>query len=112
MQKNGWTTPSLGIKKKKWLSRAESAFLKNGRRVRALDIFKKSQTFRLKHYGRPVERTDKLRPIAWCWLVIVWIYDKALSQMTDMVYRLEYRKIFRNKSIICIDKNAENAMKC
>ena len=29
-----------------------------------------------------------------------------------MVYRLEYRKIFRNKSIICIDKNTENAMKC
>ena len=39
----------------KWLSRAELAFLKNGRRVRALDIFKKSQAFRLKHYGRPVD---------------------------------------------------------
>ena len=25
--------------------------------------------------------------------------------MTDMVHRLEYHKIFRNKSIICIDKN-------
>ena len=59
-----------------------------------------------------IERTDKLRPIARCWLVGVWICDKALSQMTDIVYRLEFRKIFWNKSIICIDKNAENAMKC
>ena len=28
-----------------------------------------------------------------------------------MAYRLEYRNIFRNKSIICINKNAENVTK-
>ena len=39
----------------KWSSCAGSAFLNNGRRVRALDIFKKSQAVRLKHYGRLAE---------------------------------------------------------
>ena len=37
----------------KWSSHAESTFLKNCRHARTLDIFKKSQAFLLKHYGRP-----------------------------------------------------------
>ena len=53
MQKIGWTTPSLSIFFFKWSARTDSAFLKNCYHACALDIFKKSQAFQLKHYGRP-----------------------------------------------------------
>ena len=46
---------------KKWRSRADSGSFENGRRALTLDIFKKSQVFCLKPYGRPDETKQQSR---------------------------------------------------
>ena len=69
----------------KWSSHANSAFFKNCLCTLALDILKKSQAFRLKHYGRPAAGPCHRAKIAEPDILISYFFQNSVTYLYSII---------------------------